>query len=616
MKTVLVDNATVRAVLSLMAVSQEEPRPDSKLLDLSLICTEELIEALVLSEQVVTPKIHHDYPEIVPELNSLLGQSDVVSWLGVSSEQLVSAEESVSLRLSKWAHEDDNFTSVLSAYGGYSRSTAKWDRWVIRRYSPYSGYRMTFACECHFAEPYVKLAEAGQQLPQIESESDTAGILWLVSRALLYDSLATERRIPYAPHPLRASLWKAIQIRMLSGELFHKLPIDILTDARITLGEKLLSGRVKSFEIEIPPLLAYVLSRANTRDEIFPRVMELRDSRGARRMRKELTELSEAVAGGDSALDVLRQVETRKVLRQVEAFNKFARSLAVEWDLANRPKISPAIQFLAFSIGTEASVPRALVQAKSMVTQTVRPHFGLLRNIFDSTTRIWSMSALVDRHFGSVRLDSIISTGNVMVGPEQGPWPDDDGDWDIDHIEDPELATSIDVRAKLRQLISSRTACVIVVADVDDLSQWNTLLSRRTGDVILNKFGIALRNTAPAIMTRIAGDTFVAIYTDKRTESSIGRKIQKRVNESVWIDSWWNGKRWKEIRGGDKYLPTISIGTSAYSGTEWQSADRLFGSALSKLEECKLRKPPHLMAGWPRGSERLFMKPARDPRKG
>src|ERR1700728_4287554 len=78
MRRVLVDNGSVRAVLSLM-IDGQGARSPSKIFDLNLACAEAMIETLVLSEHIVVPKIHKDYPDVVSEINNLLGCSDIIS---------------------------------------------------------------------------------------------------------------------------------------------------------------------------------------------------------------------------------------------------------------------------------------------------------------------------------------------------------------------------------------------------------------------------------------------------------------------------------------------------------------------------------------------------------
>lgn len=85
----------------------------------------------------------------------------------------------------------------------------------------------------------------------------------------------------------------------------------------------------------------------------MPGVVELRDTRGAQRLRRELVDISDLAAGAGSS---------KELIRRVESFNRFARRIALEWNRETRPTVDASVQLMSVGIPVKLPLPEPLTR--------------------------------------------------------------------------------------------------------------------------------------------------------------------------------------------------------------------------------------------------------------
>ncbi|MEO7083562.1 MAG: hypothetical protein ABI442_14560 [Gemmatimonadaceae bacterium] len=202
-----------------------------------------------------------------------------------------------------------------------------------------------------------------------------------VFRTRCYELLSRSLHVPYLPHPLRAR--SALGIRCLEMRMPPENPF--LT----TLSDAYDSGRhyvqEKTGDWMEPfnayPVLPFVLAKCKTKEEILERVYDIRDSRGARKVRAKLALLCEAQS--------LRQ----RVALSNE-LDLLKRTLAIELGTQIlEQKISFNIVGL---VSISLPVPDSLARFVSRsATRLISGHLLFLRNIFKEMIQV---SALGERY--------------------------------------------------------------------------------------------------------------------------------------------------------------------------------------------------------------------------
>jgi hypothetical protein len=325
--TVILDNATLRGALIAFGLLNEETNQNAakpfRVFDSHIASAEVLIESLFLHDQILIPKLHDvDYPQITALAKKHFG--DLFVELDLPSEHIKEIENVARRDFGKWNLADEQLKQTLREVVGVDSPITKWDKWIFAKYelaNPYSGYKNDY---CWYGyEQQIK-----DLLVDISSSSDSFAnpnwrdelsknfnsnwgkidpiILWLTYRTHVYDILSWITEVPYVPHPHRSSLWKEINIRRSNRLLIENTPRDMLFDARIAIGNQINDSLgVGSFDLMIPPFFAYVIARANSKDDIFDITMELRDSASITALRNKLSSINGVIGAGGKTKEVL-----------------------------------------------------------------------------------------------------------------------------------------------------------------------------------------------------------------------------------------------------------------------------------------------------------------------
>jgi GGDEF domain-containing protein len=585
MTYMIIDNATIRGLLAALRMSDPTQKIPSKVLDVHIACAELVIEALLLSERIFVPQLHSEYPDLVGAIYERVGPVDSIARLSLPSKKIERMESEAEARIIEWSRRDPNFAETLKKYGEFSHSTNSWDVMIRRRYERTSAWLSFDTEERHFSEPYVKTAELKQEFPTAHSEDAASAILWLSSRTLIYDTLTADQgpSFSYSPHPLRSAFWKALQIRGASREAFFGMPVDILMNARLQVAQELTSAGITGYELSLPPFLAYVLQKARTPADILPVALDLREKRGVRSLRSNLDHLHRAVVEMD---------KVGTIRRKVRSFDKLSHRLAIEWGIESTPTITPSIQLVAARVQKEVHLPRSLTRTYNVASGIMRPRTAFLRDIFATTSRVWTLSSAFDRHFGDQELIRSTNAGRVSEIHIPKYRNEEDArrsEWGVDKVEDPNLSPSVDVRARLRHIFRTGHCCIAAI-DVDDLDKWNETLGREGGDEIVRQAAMALRKTDPEMMTRIAGDTFVAIYDNP--PDGLNERLKAELRK-LRIEAGVEALRSRGVHRN--CYPTASLGMADSEAEEFVDIDHMFATALEGLAASKAAKPPNLI---------------------
>lgn len=414
--SVILDNGTLKSALVALGL-MDPPGNDMiiKVLDIHVASAEVLIESLLLHDHIYVPKVHaEDYPKTVAITQSAIGQS-ILEELPLTTTDIKAINVFAESDFSSWPLANEDILKRLRGFTGVENSVysvSKWDKWIYQ--TKYSGYSVP-------GWSYLKLASDfrinhldGQENSDAikallqkmllregkhsfkETEELDAMILWLVYRTILYDCISWLTGVPYTPHPQRASLWQAINLRRSNPILFRNLPEQALSKAR----EKV-AGQINNsmgfhlYDVKIPPFFTYVLSKAASTSELLEITMNLRDDKRVRALRKTLQNITEQLYTEKSIV---------KIQRLRESFDTLTDRLETEYLVKPPPKISPSIQLgSVFGIQFDTPIPLPISKLATRLGTLGKPHLAVLRDVFSTTVNIWKLSNEYDRLFWGER---------------------------------------------------------------------------------------------------------------------------------------------------------------------------------------------------------------------
>jgi GGDEF domain-containing protein len=618
--SIILDNATLRGALIALGIIDPPhamDEPSIKVLDSYVACAELLIESILLHDHIYLPKIHaKGYPDVFHKMQSAVSGNIFIE-LPFTEQEIKDITQFAYEDFAAWPQAEDKLRKRLREFAGIEVPIASWDRWIQSRYNSASSYK-TWETHLHSISDYyvtrvdTSLADHvypwSQHLKHSlsdeieESERIEAAILWLTSRTCVYDCIAWVARIPYVPHPQRASLWKAINIRRSQPDVFNKLPYDVLFDARVAVGTRLHETFGKTvgktvgtqlFDLSIPPFFTYVLSKSNSSSDILNVALDMRNNRGVRKLRNILNEISENLYQEKSILEIQKLIND---------FEKLKKQITQKYYAASAPKITPTLQ-VAGTFGAEFDItmPVWLLEIAAKFQSINKPHLALLRDVFNTTINVWKLSHQYDRLFLGRRtlLQSTVAPPRVITSPPDHAVPDEWGNWYVtEKVRDPEYDAPIDCRKKLDEFLSSGHDCksFLAIIDIDNMDLFYNTYGRGIGDLVIHHVALALRDIEVELLSKVAGDTFIVIKFNglATLESQIKNAVRnipfyiKKESSSKF--SCFVSRTPSEYGGQYERIPIfVSVG-SAMSPNDGASADALFKIAYHKLKEEKIRK--------------------------
>jgi diguanylate cyclase (GGDEF)-like protein len=577
---VMLDNATVRGAL--IALGKWAPTGHSgempiKVYDSWVASTETLIESLLLHEGICVPRLHsEEYPDTVATLRSLVG-SEVVREVPMSDQDASALLSWATEDFGRWPLADKQLLERLNEFAGTKAPLTRWDRWFLKSYS---GASAMYDWECSRREildlvvdPSDITAQGGdsRQSPlaawlnpsdasRVSLDSRDAAVLWLTYRTCMYDALSWVTAIPYVPHPQRAALWKAVNLRRSQPALFSNLPYDVLFDARMAVGKQV--NETAGFELldlEIPPFLTYVLAKSKKAADILSVTMDLRETPRIRALRAILREMA---SGLHSPGFVMRSQKLKS------EFDRLSHFLTGEFLATPLPRISPAIQLVgAFSVQTDIEIPHQLFSGLARVALLRSPHLAVLRDVFKTTMDVWKLSHLYDKLF----------YGDRQLARHSYVPPDSDPDADF-------VAPQV-CRRKLDDYlqVNRHRNAQLALMDIDGLDRLNARWGHKYADSAICIFGEEIKKSGARIVSRTGGDTFIAVFFGGNNRDWID-ELRERVTNAVLVSAWGGHGEW------DVYITIeFSIGVAA-APKDGSLADALMSVAYERLRQNKAER--------------------------
>ena len=605
---VIIDNATLRGALialGLLAPPHAAPSEPIKIFDVHIASAEVLIESLLLYDHIYIPNIHQEYPNTVAQMQAVVGL-DLIQELPLVQTQLKAIEKFAEQDFSSWPLAQGDLKIRLREFVGLEASLTQWDRWIFQQYSSVSAYYAWQSDTCtvydyvvnhldvvdarHIQEVLYQRFPSYHSAPQVEFWD--AAVLWLTYRTCVYDCISWATGIPYVPHPQRAALWKAINIRRSQPAVFSQAPFDILFDARVTVGEQVNKALgIQLYDLDIPPFFTYVLAKSPSPLAVLNTVMELREERKIKALRTLLGNIS-------AALDEKRSVA--KVLQLRKQFDDLKEDLTAQYHDTTLPKISPTIQ-LAGVVGVQFDlpIPSTIRRLMSQLRTRNKPHLAVLRDIFRVTTDTWKLSHLYDKLYKGrqVLVERTITPPRGL----ESRGPEDIAEFTLPRtiipvlpitrarelIADPKFSTPLQCREKMIEFLQEHPteSCQLALIDIDDLDMYNQR-SRGLGDQVLQNVAVLIREAAGADpVSKVAGDTFIVVALGRSSDTWI-QDLRTKVS-ALPLEEWLS--RAREHSAFTAKLISVSVGL-ATSPADGCLADDLFKIAYERLGKEKHHK--------------------------
>jgi hypothetical protein len=316
----LVDMGTLRSAYALLnrKASSDCILPNDE--DSYIAALSSLVEAIVLSDEVVVPGVPHMHGEIVA---SLFGEAikyrpidqalyceierEAIDWAlnNVDASQAIDAMN-VELRAGPGGNSD---VYRVETTFGFCRKGQKLDLAICgsaqtglecRNEAPY-GLDVKSELSARGAQREAEMRNLMEKWPNDRrvGYTPTTFLYWVLVRCRCYDSIARLWKLPYAPHPLRARatlLSRSSDDTAKSGGNPYMAAIKaVLNEGRTYINSE--TGSVVA-PLEYSPILPFILANCQHKSEVLPRAYELRDAPGPRACRKRLAQYFEALNCG------------------------------------------------------------------------------------------------------------------------------------------------------------------------------------------------------------------------------------------------------------------------------------------------------------------------------
>ena len=626
-QAVMIDNATLRGALialGLLDSRHTEPNEPIKVFDVHVASAEVLIESMLLYDHIYVPKVHENYPKTVERIQSIIG-GELIRELPLELSEVSAIEHFAEQDFAAWPLGDDHLRQRLQEFAGVQPSTLSWqgkksgwDEVLLGSYvkshaALYTWHEYTSTVSDYAVNQLDAVLLKGQEQPleklfaapylhgkTLDLKLLDAASLWLTYRTCIYDCLSWVAGIPYVPHPQRAALWKAVNLRRSQPAIFAQVPFDVLLDARLSVAEQVKQAvGLQLYDLEIPPMFTYILSKSRSASEVLDTVMKVRQQRGVKALRKVLGELS---------ANLYEEGSVTKLLDLKKQFEEIKQELNAQFQEPTLPKITPSFQ-LAGVLGVQFDLPLPppLVQLGSRLRTLNKPHIAVLRDIFKVTMNIWQLSHLYDRLYQGRQIlveKSITRPAKALQGKPHLISERTYHDTRVKStfptsIEDPLFTTPLQCREKLTESLQNtpRLLHQLVLIDIDGLNLYNTR-GHRLGDKILDAVGIRIRKADVNLISKVAGDTFIVVKIGEPSTTWLDNL--KEEFSHLPVDDWLLESWFKEGLKSRPIQPIKPISTStgiAISPLDGSSADTLFKVAYERLALGKQHKGEITLVG-------------------
>lgn len=420
MGKVALDVATLRSASRLL-FPEGQRADDGAYVDLDVAALGQLIEAIILFDEVIVPDLGHqlDVPAIAERFGVVVSahpvEPDVAGavmdasrkWIGRNPDldltsliHLVGGKPEFSTQIGG----SDSWSLLLGSMGVDKAHAAIATDWIREIH----GIEMPNAIRSGFLMGrWSKHSKKGEWRWEQYEVPDAlwdacANLAWLTFRARCYDLVCQRIAVPYMPHPLRTSVagyttftddapaaagkrdrpWTSTR-RPLVYSYVDAMKI-VYRELEATVSEALGGAFVP---VQAPVLLPHVLGKAGDREQVMAAAYEIRDSRGARRLRAHVDQVEQSIAAGD----------LRAALRLVQELNRLTAALRRELGLR-----SPDTPGMTVSIAGVASVqlsPDQVVRLTGPLTRRLtvtRPRLMFLRNVFNDLATAASLGHLYE----------------------------------------------------------------------------------------------------------------------------------------------------------------------------------------------------------------------------
>lgn len=575
----MLDAGTVRtAAIALEAWSEPDAPRSVKLYDSYIAAAEVLVESLLLHDHVVLPRLHErSYQDRLNGVLKLFGD-DVVLEPGLSEHDTQRAVTMASEEFRSWPLFEQHARKAFESFAGIGEPVEYWDWWAHAKYQRvgFSAYAKYSAKSYDFSVTEFPDHPDQSASALLESMASTGGrgsstgdlrVLWLTYRTFVYDHIGWLLNVPYSPHPQRAALWKAVNLRRSQPALFSSLVVDALADARIAVANDLaqLSG-VSFYDVSIPQFFSYILTEAGKLSNVPAVLAQLRQTPAVRSLRMVLGELTRAVADQRSVQEVQRLLRDLKTINlDIQPPHAPCSNVPIQLGSALVPLGSAMLTRLA----------NHLVAFIERGQEHKRPHVAFLRDVFRTTRDIWSFRDLYDRvrQLNSSPLRHTISApreGHPSSFPQIGEHVDEDYVVvDTGRDDNRQIPPRQFQRDFAALIADGAKSFILSVVDIDNIDRLNARGSRSRVTRLLSNVGHSMFRAGAVMVSRTGGDTFLL------------------AGEGHAIDEWEKGIRRVVETGGEGTRTTgdavsISIG-SASTFHDAGAADDLFFLAFKRM---------------------------------
>lgn len=421
----LIDVGTLRAAYSLLNREAGVALEKSTGADSYIIALSTLVEAIILSDEVVVPGVPHTSAE---SLTKLFGEAvtyrsfdyadycqlelEAVDW-AVSKVSVLRATDAFNVDLTT-VHGGSSDGYLLGLTFGFDRKKNQLRPWELSLdegleasnsvvYGLDLGHEIDSVLDGRLAE----LVGLCRYRFTGESPGDTQSLAqrlyWILVRCRCYDMIARLWGLPYAPHPFRA---RATLLSRSSdaSNVALKNPYMNAMKAVFDEGRQYIDEHAGALlaPLEYSPILPYVLSKCSKNSEVLPRTYELRAERGPRAIRRRVAEFNAAVSAGSIK-------ESMQLGRELESLK---RSFKAELGL---PIGGDPVGLGLFSLSI--SLPKRLTTMLSdrllePVTAALRPQTLFLRNVFRETSTVARLGSKFE----------MLTRGTAAFGTDATQW--------------------------------------------------------------------------------------------------------------------------------------------------------------------------------------------------
>lgn len=383
--TCLVDGLTLQNAADILCLAENvHDEVLLRLVPIQLVSLRQVIEALVCYEQILTTQSHTETWLGNPELQRALNDG-IICFPEIPSEirnqlEIYSGQKMIKLATSAiFQHFVDSLTE--ESIEGIVLEIARHYHGLDSQVFSYFLRHDTIAhINAICAQASYKWFEEGKS-----AISHAAAIFG--TGAFYYRALAAFLQVPYSPFCLRTPF-------CVYDDTFYgpsplagaKLAMRIIRNEAITALQSAIGpGNLRVLELDLPPILAFVLKRAKDRSDILKCALRVRETDEARNFRRDISRLTAALNKGDIP-DAVRYIDLIKA-RAKEIFH----IVGVKQEI----KIKIGFGFAGLEAGLPIEMPGFLRKLLHRAERTTFYHLLLAE-----LPTIWQLNNEVRRLFG------------------------------------------------------------------------------------------------------------------------------------------------------------------------------------------------------------------------